>query len=174
VYFPDDYLIPSDLPPAQVAGMMRDRFKVAFAPYADEAVKKKIPWVQVLTIASIIEREAGSVSDMSIISGVIQKRLKVGMPLAMDATLQYMEGNEKDGWWPQPSSASSYPDGPFNTYKRKGLPPHPIAEPGLAAIHAALNPTGTDCLFYLHDNNGKMHCSATYKGQQANVSKYLK
>ncbi len=153
VYFPDDYLIPSDLPPAQVAVMLRDRFKVAFAPYADEALARKIP---------------------SIISGVIQKRLKVGMPLAMDATLQYMEGNEENGWWPEPASASTYPDDPFNTYKRKGLPPHPIANPGLAAIDAALHPEETNCLFYLHDTKGKIHCSATYKGQQANVSKYLK
>lgn len=174
VYFPDDYLIPSDLQPAQVASMLRDRFKVAFAPYADEAVKKNIPWPQVLTIASIIQREAGSVSDMGIISGVIQKRLKVGMPLAMDATLQYMEGNDTDGWWPEPSAAATYPNDPFNTYKRTGLPPHPIANPGLAAIDAALNPTVTDCLFYLHDPKGQIHCSKTYAGQKANVNKYLK
>jgi len=174
VYFPDDYLIPSDQTPAQVAQRLRSRFQEAFAPYANEAVQKNIPWPQVLTIASIIQREAGSVSDMSIISGVIQKRLAVGMPLAMDATLQYMEGSEANGWWPDPSGAATYPDDPFNTYKRKGLPPHPIANPGLAAIDAALNPAGTDCLFYLHDPNGHIHCSATYAGQKANVQKYLK
>lgn len=174
VYFPDTYLIPTDEPPARIAQRMRDRFKEEFAPYADEALKKKIPWPTVLTIASLIQREAGSGSDMPIISGIIQKRLAVGMPLAIDATLQYMKGSEETGWWKAPGSASSYPDDPFNTYKRKGLPPHPIANPGLAAIAAALNPTPTDCLFYIHDTKGVMHCSPTYSGQLANIRKYLK
>lgn len=174
IYFPDTYFIPTDSTPSQVAALMKARFQEAFAPYADEAIKKKISWPAVLTIASIIQREAGSVDDMAIISGVIQKRLAVGMPLAMDATLQYMVGNEDAGWWTPPRSASTYPDAPFNSYKRKGLPPHPIANPGLAAIDAALNPKATDCLFYLHDTKGKIHCSATYKGQLANVQKYLK
>ncbi len=174
VYFPDTYLIPTDQPPAVIADRMRDRFKEVFAPYADEAIKKNVAWPTVLTIASIIQREAGSVSDMSIISGVIQKRLTMGMPLAMDATLQYMEGNETEGWWPVPKGANTYGDSPFNTYKKKGLPPHPIANPGLAAIDAALNPAQTNCLFYLHDLNGHIHCSTTYKGQQVNVQKYLK
>lgn len=174
VYFPDTYLIPTDEPPAVIAERMRDRFKEEFAPYADEALKKNIPWTKVLTIASLIEREAGSAADMPIISGIIQNRLKVGMPLAIDATLQYMEGSEENGWWPTPHAAATYADTPFNTYKNKGLPPHPIANPGLAAIAAALKPSATDCLFYIHDTNGQMHCSKTYSGQKANVAKYLK
>lgn len=174
VYFPDTYFIPTDLTPAEVEERIRSRFAVVFEPYAKEAIAKKMPWPTVLTIASLIQREAGSVSDMAIISGVIQNRLKAGMPLAIDATLQYMEGNEADGWWAPPRKAGSYGNSPFNTYKNKGLPPHPIANPGLASIEAALNPTATNCLFYIHDNNGKMHCSPTYKGQQANVAKYLR
>ncbi len=174
VYFPDTYLIPTDEPPALIAQRMRDNFKQAFAPYADQALKKNIPWPTVLTIASLIEREAGSASDMPIISGIIQKRLASGMPLAIDATLQYMNGSEEHGWWSAPGSANSYADGPFNTYKRKGLPPHPIANPGLAAIDAALNPTPTDCVFYIHDTKGVMHCSPTYSGQLANIRKYLR
>ncbi|MDB5189231.1 MAG: Endolytic murein transglycosylase [Parcubacteria group bacterium] len=174
VYFPDTYLIPTDQPPAVVAQRMRDRFKEAFAPYADEAVKQKVAWPKILTIASIIQREAGSVEDMGIISGVIQKRLAVGMPLAMDATLQYIEGNDANKWWPSPKAANTYPNTPFNTYKQKGLPPHPIANPGLAAINAALHPTATNCLFYLHDPNGQIHCSTNYSGQLSNVQKYLK
>jgi UPF0755 protein len=174
VYFPDTYLIPTDQPPAVVAERMRDHFKEEFAPYADEALKKNIPWPTVLVIASLIQREAGSVSDMSLISGVIQNRLHKGMPLAIDATLQYISGSEGGGWWPKLGSATTYVDSPFNTYKRKGLPPHPIASPGLAAIAAALNPTATDCVFYLHDTKGVMHCSPSYSGQLANIQKYLK
>lgn len=174
VYFPDTYFIPTDLSPGEVEEKIRSHFTAVFEPYSKEAVAQNMPWPTVLTIASLIQREAGSASDMPIISGIIQNRLKVGMPLAIDATLQYMDGNETDGWWVAPDSARTYPNGPFNTYKNKGLPPHPIAEPGLTAIEAALHPTATDCLFYIHDNKGNMHCSASYKGQQANVQKYLK
>lgn len=174
VYFPDTYLIPTDEPPAVIAERMQSRFKEAFAPYADEALKKKVPWPTVLTIASIIQREAGSVDDMYLISGVIQRRLAVGMPLAMDATFQYMTGSTENGWWPRPKAAATYPDDPFNTYTRKGLPPHPIASPGLAAIEAALNPVTTKCLFYIHDAKGNMHCSPTYAGHLANINRYLK
>jgi UPF0755 protein len=174
VYFPDTYLIPTDQPPAQVAARLRARFQEAFAPYADQAVKENISWPTVVTIASLIQREAGSAADMPLISGIIQNRLHAGIPLAIDATLQYMEGTSTTGWWPAPNAAGSYPDSPFNTYKRKGLPPHPIANPGLAAIDAALNPSDTSCLFYIHDQKGVMHCSPTYKGQLANIQKYLK
>lgn len=173
VYFPDTYLIPSNTPPAVVAQILQDRFKVAFAPYAAQAVTKGIPWTKVVTIASLIQRETGSAADMPLISGVIENRLARSMPLAIDATLQYIKGTEGN-WWPTPSAAATYPDTPFNTYKHTGLPPHPIASPGLTAIAAALNPAQTSCLFYLHDANGRIHCSATYSGQLANVQKYLK
>jgi UPF0755 protein len=174
VYFPDTYLIPTDEDPAAIADRMRTRFKEAFAPYAEEALAKKVPWTRVLTIASLIQREAGGASDMPIISGIIQKRLASGMPLALDATLQYMEGNEEAGWWKPPRAAGTYPDSPFNTYKRAGLPPHAIASPGLAAIEAALNPVATNCLFYLHDAKGQIHCSPSYSGHLANIRKYLR
>jgi UPF0755 protein len=173
VYFPDTYLIPTNQAPDEIAQRMRDDFKKQFAPYADEALKQHIPWTTVLTIASLIQREAGGASDMPIISGIIQKRLASGMPLAIDATLQYMSGTEGN-WWPHLASAATYPDSPFNTYKHTGLPPHPIANPGLVAINAALHPATTNCLFYLHDPKGQIHCSPTYKGQLVNIQKYLK
>lgn len=174
IYLAHTYFIPSDLTPPQVEAKLRAHFTEAFAPYAEEAAQKGIPWPTVLTIASLIQREAGSFEDMLVISGVIQNRLAVGMPLALDATLQYIEGSEENGWWSPPKRAASYPDSPFNTYKNKGLPPHPIAAPSLSAIEAALNPRDTNCLFYIHDLNGRMHCSTTFKQHQAFISKYLK
>lgn len=174
VYYPDTYFIPSDLLPAQVEALMRARFSAAFEPYSREATAKGVPWPTVLTIASLIQREAGSASDMYIISGIIQNRLRAHMPLALDATLQYMSGSEDGGWWAPPQKAGTYPDSPFNTYKHAGLPPHAIAEPSLTAIDAALNPASTNCLFYIHDTRGVMHCSATFSQHQAYINKYLK
>jgi UPF0755 protein len=64
-------------------------------------------------------------------------------------------------------------DSPYNTYQYKGLTPHPICNPGLDAIEAALNPIKTDCLYYLHDKNKQIHCAETYEEHKANIEKYL-
>lgn len=173
VYLPDTYLIPSDEEPAKVAQTMRNRFTDAFAPYAVQAARKGIPWTQVVTMASLIEREAAK-SDKALIAGILWNRVRVGMPLQVDATLQYVKGNEDNGWWPVPKSEDKKLISDFNTYKSKGLPPHAIAEPSLASIEAAINPVATDCLYYLHDHDGVIHCSKTYAGQLSNVNKYLR
>lgn len=123
-------------------------------------------------IASIIQREAAGRKDMNLISGVIWNRLFKGMTLDMDATLQYAKGNS-DNWWPQVKSKDKNIKSAFNTYKNKGLPPTAIANPSIDAIKAALNPVKTDCLFYLHDNNRGIHCTATYAAHQVNIQRYL-
>ncbi len=173
VYYPDTYLIPSDQAPAQVAARLRDRFVQVFQPYADEAARQNIKWTTVLTLASLIEREAAK-NDKALVAGILWNRLERGMLLQVDATLQYVKGNEEDGWWPVVHSEDKYLDSPFNTYQNAGLPPHPIAEPSLESIDAVLHPEETNCLYYLHDNNGVIHCSSNYAGQLANVNRYLK
>lgn len=173
VYLPDTYLIPSDQTPAQVAERLRDRFNEVFMPYAAEAARQNIKWTTVLTLASLIEREAAG-PDMKLISGILWNRLDRGMKLQVDATLQYVKGNEEDGWWTTVHAEDKYLESPFNTYQHTGLPPHPIAEPSLAAIDAVLHPEDTSCLYYLHDTHGQIHCSANYAGQVENVNTYLK
>jgi UPF0755 protein len=172
VYYGDTYLIPSDETPAQVAEQLRSRFQQVFAPYAATVVKNGRSWTDVLTMASLIEREAAK-SDKALIAGILWNRIDDGMGLQVDATLQYITGTEGN-WWPVPKAEDKKIDSPFNTYKYRGLPPHPIANPSIESIEAALNPEKTDCVYYLHDTNGNIHCSATYKGQLANVNKYLK
>lgn len=172
VYYPDTYLIPSDQPPAQVAARLRGRFTDVFAPYIKEAEQKGLNWDKVLTLASIVEREA-SKTDRPLVAGILWNRLDDGMKLQADATLQYAKGKEGN-WWPTPHSADKFVDSPFNTYKHTGLPPHPIATPSPESVAAVLNPDKTNCIFYLHDANHLIHCSVTYAGQQHNVAKYLK
>lgn len=173
VYYPDTYLIPSDQTPKQIAQRFTDRFQQAFAPYASEAQQKGIPWTEVVTLASLLEREAAGAQDMPLIAGIMWNRLKAGMPLQIDATLQYIKGNDSL-WWPTPTSADKALKSPFNTYLHVGAPPHAIANPGIGAINDVLNPQKTNCIYYLHDTKGQIHCSPNYKGQLANVSKYLK
>ncbi len=135
--------------------------------------KKDISVSQIITIASLIQREAAGKSDMRLISGIIHNRLEIGMPLQIDATLQYIKGDEEN-WWPVPKSEDKKLESPYNTYQHVGLPPTPIATPGESAIKAALNPLKTDCLFYLHDKRGNIHCSTTYEQHKKNVRYYLK
>lgn len=174
VYFPDTYLIPVSENGQQIADRMISHFNEKFAPYAKEAAEKNIKWTTALRIASLIQREAGSVTDMSLISGVIWNRLENGEKLDIDATIQYAKGKTDGQWWSVVTGDDiKNIDSPYNTYKYKGLPPHPISNPGISAINAAINPADTDCIFYLHDHNRQIHCSKTYEQHLENIKKYL-
>jgi UPF0755 protein len=172
VYFADTYLIPSDQPPAQVVARFRGRFEEAFAPYAAKAAAKNIPWTDVVNLASLVEKESAK-NDKALVAGILWNRINKNMMLQVDVTLQYIQGTEKD-WWPAPDADLKATSSPFNTYKHVGLPPHPIASPSLESIAAVLNPDKTTCLYYLHDNYGRIHCSPNYKGHLANVNRYLR
>jgi UPF0755 protein len=174
VYFPDSYLIPGDEQPPAVAARLRARFEEKFALYAPEALRQNEKWTTLLKIASLVQREAAGAGDMPLIAGIIWNRLDVGMKLDIDATVQYARGDTGRGWWAPIAAADKQLDSPYNTYKYAGLPPHPIDNPGLDAIAAALHPAKTDCLYYLHDRTGAIHCAETYEEHQANIAKYLR
>lgn len=172
---PGDYIVDKNSSPKDIKLEMRQRF--------DDALRNKVEELggdparfdidTVITIASIIQREAGSLKDMNLISGIIWNRLRIGMPLQVDATLQYVKG--KDGrWWPSVYSKDKYLNSAYNTYQNTGLPPTPISNPGEGAIAAALSPETTDCIFYLHDKYGRIHCTKTYPEHKKNVNKYLR
>ncbi len=171
-YFPGTYLISKDASIQDIKVEMENKFHENFQKIASKEQKEILNEDQVLIIASLIQREAAGKSDMRLISGVIWNRIFAGMPLQIDATLQYVKG-EDGKWWPPVKSEDKYLDSPFNTYQNKGLPPDPIANPGIAAIEAAINPLKTDCLFYLHDKRGVIHCSKNYEGHLWNIKNYL-
>lgn len=173
-YFSDTYLIPRDEGGQEVGQRMINRFNEAFSPYAPKFLAADIKNDTALKIASLLERESGG-DDMPLIAGIIWNRLLRGMQLKIDATVQYAKGKVDGQWWSK-ISVSDYTavDSPYNTYLHKGLPPTPIASPGLAAIDAVLNLQDTDCLYYLHDRLGQIHCSVTYQEHLANIEEYLK
>lgn len=174
VYYPDTYLLPVDETGGQIAKRFIDRFNEKFAPYAQKFTSANIRWVTALKIASLIEREAGSVADMKLISGIIWNRLNKNMLLQIDATMQYTRGKKPDGsWWGTVDLAQESLDSPYNTYLYKGLPPTPICSPSITSIEAVLNPQQTDCLYYLHDKNRQIHCAATYAEHKQNILLYL-
>lgn len=174
VYFPDTYLIPINEAPLDVAKRLRAHFEEKFAPYAKEAIKQNIKWTTALTLASIVQREAAGKDDMPVIAGVLWNRLLKGQKLEVDATVQYARGDTGNGWWAPIRPEDKQIDSPYNTYLNKGLPPHPISNPGIDAINAVLNPTETKCLFYLHESSGLIHCAETYEEHLQNIERYLR
>ena len=173
VYFPDTYLIPVDETGKEVANRLISKFNENFSYFLSKFTAKNIKWTTALTLASIVQREAANDADMPLIAGILWNRLNQNMYLDVDSTLQYVRGNTGSGWWAPISVADKKTDSPYNTYKYKGLPPHPIANPGVVAINAVLSPTKTDCLYYLHDRNHVTHCSKTYEEHQQNIQTYL-
>jgi len=173
VYYPDTYLIPVDEEPAVIAGRLISKFNEKFVPYLPMFTAKNINWARALTLASIVQREAANNTDMPLIAGILWNRLNQNMTLGVDATLQYARGDTGAGFWAPITLADKEINSPFNTYKYKGLPPHPISNPGVVAIEATLNPAATDCLYYLHDRDRVTHCATTYEEHQENIQKYL-
>jgi UPF0755 protein len=173
VYYPDTYLIPVAEEPALVAKRLIAKFNEKFYSYLPQFTAKNIKWTRALTLASIVQREASNNADMPLIAGILWNRLNQNMALGVDATLQYVRGDKGKGWWSPISVSDKQTDSPFNTYKYKGLPPHPISNPGVPAIEAVLNPEDTDCLYYIHDKNHVTHCAVTYEEHQQNIQKYL-
>jgi len=173
VYYPDTYLIPIAEEPALVAKRLINKFNENFSAYLPQFTAKNIKWARALTLASIVQREAANNSDMPLIAGILWNRLDQNMALGVDATLQYLRGDKGKGWWAPITVDEKLIDSPFNTYKYKGLPPHPISNPGIMAIEAVLNPTKTDCLYYIHDKSKNTHCAVTYEEHIANIQEYL-
>ena len=173
VYYPDTYLIPVTEEPALVAKRLIAKFNENFSSYLPQFTAKNIKWSRALTLASIVQREAANDADMPLIAGILWNRLNQGIALGVDATLQYIRGDKGLGWWAPITISDKKIDSPFNTYKYKGLPPHPISNPGIKAIEAVLNPKTTDCLYYIHDKSRITHCAATYEEHQQNIQKYL-
>ncbi|MDN5835932.1 MAG: endolytic transglycosylase MltG [Nitrosospira sp.] len=126
---------------------------------------------QALILASIVEKETGRESDRSMVAGVFVNRLRSSMLLQTDPTVIYGLGERFDG---NLRKKDLLTDQEFNTYTRRGLPPTPIAMPGLASIQAALNPAKTDALYFVSKGNGESHFSNNLADHNRAVSKYQK
>jgi UPF0755 protein len=124
---------------------------------------------EALIMASIVEKETGVASDRAMIAGVLVNRLRIGMRLQADPTVIYGLGAQFDG---NLTKAHLLADGPYNTYTRAGLPPTPIAMPGLDSLRAALRPAKTDALYYVARGDGSSEFSRTLDAHNRAVDKY--
>jgi cell division protein YceG involved in septum cleavage len=173
-FSPGIYLVTSSTAPLTAQALVNERFYRDILSRYGTTTAQIVPLNQALTIASLIEREAGGPDDMRLISGIIWNRLFINMKLQIDATLQYSKANTvaTKSWWPKPLPADRFIKSPYNTYMYKGLPPAPIANPSVASVLAALNPKNTPCLFYFHDASGGFHCTETYVEHVSLLKKY--
>lgn len=156
--FPDTYLIPRNGTAKQLITAQLDEFNTQWtAARKALASQLKLNALQVLTIASMIEREARFDEDRPLVASVIYNRLSAGWLLQVDATVLYAKGV----WQSTVTTQDRMIQSPYNTYLHTGLPPGPIANPGLKAIDAALQPAQTQYFFYLSDPQGHNHYART-------------
>jgi len=168
--FPSTYLVPLGASGAQIEGILSGEFLKRLP--SDAAARAKALGISVpqgVTVASLIEREAKADADRPAIAGVIFNRLRIGMPLQVDATIEYA--------LPEHKAALSFADlkiaSPYNTYLHTGLPPTPIANPGRPSLEAAFHPSKSDYLYYVYCGNGRHVFAKTLAEHQANVARCL-
>jgi UPF0755 protein len=167
--FPDTYQFVRGMTPEEMLTRMVQRLRAKMgADVTARAAARGLTVHQLLTLASIIEREAVEHDEMRTISGVFWNRLKLKMPLQADPTVQYATGKERRVL----TRADLRIDHPYNTYRNPGLPPGPIASPGLAAIEAALDPASVKYLYFVAMDDTHHHFSVTIAEHNAAVARY--
>ncbi|MBT4277308.1 endolytic transglycosylase MltG [Candidatus Falkowbacteria bacterium] len=169
--FPDTYRIYNNSEVEDIIRKMLKNFdKKLTQELRDEIQKQEKDLYEILTMASVIQKEVRSTKDMKVVSGIFWDRIKYGQPLESCATIGYILGESKIRY----SFEDTKIDSPYNTYTNKGLPPGPIANPGLQAIEAAVYPEFTDYVYFLSKPNGETVFSITYEEHLSNSNKYLK
>lgn len=157
--FPDTYEIEPGMSARDILLMMAHNFDDRLtADMRRRAAEMGLSIFDLVTLASLVEKEARFEEDRAIIAQVFLQRLRIGMPLQSDTTIQYLlHAPKEDVTYADTEIAS-----PYNTYQHMGLPPGPIANPGLASIEAVLYPANTDYLYFVADREGHNHYSRSY------------
>jgi UPF0755 protein len=174
--FPDTYRLPVKAKPQDLVQRMVENMAAKIPPNAVElASAQGYNFYQMLTLASIVEREAVIADERPSIASVYLNRLKQGMYLQADPTVQFAMGYQTDTgqWWKTPVLLEEYSqvNSPYNTYLNPGLPPGPIASPGASAINATLQPAQTNYLFFMGCGGQGAHLFASdYATHEANVA----
>lgn len=167
--FPDTYMFYTNTKTASVVKALDENFKVKTATIKRSAEKLGKDFRDIVIMASIIEEEARKEEDRRIISGILWKRISIGMALQVDAPFIYSAGKNTY----ELTKADLRADSPYNTYQNRGLPVGPISNPGLDSLDAALYPTESPYLFYLSDKNGTVYYGKDFEEHKKNIQLYL-
>lgn len=168
--FPDTYSFFPQVSGQEIAKRLMDTFSQKMVSLKGIIEATEYTQEQIVTMASLVEKEARGEDDRAMIAGILWKRLELGMPLQVDATIRYITTKDTESL----STKDFKIDSPYNTYLYKGLPPAPIANPGLLALKATTSPKQSSYLYYLHEKSGRIHYATTYAEHQANIARYLK
>ena len=169
--FPDTYEFSFNVREEEILEKMLVNFDKKLNSQLREEIKKQNKTIfEIIIMASLIEKEVQTMEDKKLVSGVLWKRLKIGMPLQVDATITYITGKKTT----KISIEETQIDSPYNTYKYFGLPIGPICNPGLDSILAAIYPRESDYLFYLSTSDGKTIFSKNLLEHNIAKAKYLR
>ncbi len=169
--FPDTYLISLNSSAEDIIKIILSNFDSKLTLEMKEEIKDQGKSIfETIVIASLIEKEVRTYEDKELVSGIIQKRMEIEMPLQIDATIAYITGKRTT----RISIAETQIESPYNTYRYKGLPVGPISNPGIESIKAAIYPKESDYLFYLSKPDGETVFSKNLEEHNIAKNKYLR
>jgi UPF0755 protein len=172
--FPETYSFPKGISSAEALAKMVGQFRVAFSPaWMVRAESLGMSVRQIVTLASLIEKETSVPSEMKLVSAVFHNRLRIGMKLDCDPTIIYAL-KQKGVFAGNLTKQDMSMDSPYNTYRYPGLPPGPICNPGGDALEAALYPAGEPYLYFVSRNDGRHEFSRTFAEHQNAVRRLQK
>lgn len=162
--FPETYYLTPGIEPSAAVRLMKDTFNEKVIPIEEKIRASGKSVHEVVTMGSLIEREARKPETRRMISDILWRRIELGMPLQVDAVFGYIFG--KSGY--APNFEDLKVESPYNTYLNRGLPPGPIANPSLDSILAAVEPKANNYLYYLTGKDGRMYYATTFEKHVAN------
>lgn len=168
--FPDTYFITPGMTLDEILTLLAKEQEEKLKPYELKISESGFTKEQVIILASLIEREAKDSTSKKMVAGILLHRLKIEMPLQVDATFDYVLNKASH----ELTDDDLEIDSPFNSYNNHGLPPAPIANPGLEAIEAVLEPTQSEYLYYLTGDDGVFHYATTFEQHKENKKRYIK
>lgn len=167
--FPETYFFLPTADEDVVAARLVSAFDQHVKLISEEIDRFGRPLEEIVVMASILEEEATTAKDRRIVSGVLWRRIEIGMPLQVDASFLAINGKTSA----ELTMDDLAIDSPYNTYRYRGLPPGPISSPGLDAMLAAVSPTESDFLYYLSEADGTIHYAEDLEGHKRNKALYI-
>jgi UPF0755 protein len=168
--FPETYFLSPEFTAEELLAFFETTYEEKITPLRTSIASSTYTEYEVLILASILERETNSMESMKMVAGILENRMKIGMALQVDASLEYILNKPLKELTPLDLKI----DSPYNTYLYKDLPPTPIGNPGIDAITAILNPTKSSYYYYITDTEGEFHYAETFEEHKLNIQKYLR
>lgn len=171
--FPDTYSFEPSMSEKEIVSIMLKRFRSVALPVLENGrPPRSLSRIQILALASMVEKETGVPEERGLVSSVMYNRMSKGMKMQCDPTVIYAEWLEKKDWDGLIHQSDLKRPSPYNTYWAEGLPPGPICSPGLASLRAALAPAGSNYLYFVAMNNGRHVFNSELAAHEAAVKKY--